>query len=61
MNSKNIKANIREQEQKTAEFTDETKTCFEAVKREQLSRDAYNKRFNLLVYYGLEENPINYW
>ena len=44
-----------EQEQKIAELTDETKNYIEAIKRNQLSRDAYNKRFNLLVH-GLKEN-----
>ena len=55
-----LKKRCDEQEQKIAELTDETKNYIEAIKREQLSRDAYNKRFNLLVH-GLEENPDNDW
>ena len=47
-------------EQKIAKLTDETKNYVEAIKHEQLSRDACNKRFNLLVH-GLEENPDNNW
>ena len=57
---KDLKKRCDEQEQKIAELTDETKNYIEAIKREQLSRDAYNKRFNLLVH-SLEENPDNDW
>ena len=55
-----LKKRCDEQEQKIAELTDETKYYIEATKRDQLSRDAYNKRFNLLVH-GSEENPDNDW
>ena len=55
-----LKKRCDEQEQKIAKLTENCQNYFEAIKREQLIGDAYNKRFNLLVH-GLEENPDNNW
>jgi len=49
-----------EQEQKISELSFQFKAYFENVKREQLSRDAYSKRFNFLIH-GLEETSNNDW
>ena len=51
---------INSQQSEITRLTGQVEGYLQLVKREQLSRVAYSKRFNLLVY-GIDEEENNAW
>ena len=51
---------INSQQSEITRLTGQVEGYLQLVKREQLSREAYSKRFNLLVH-GIDEEENNAW